>query len=117
MSRTHSSAPSISNALSMPVPVMIQTCWPSVTGEGDDMFSLRVMLLPPLKRFFQSGAPLERSTHQRNKPSTSARCRKIRFPQTTGVEPDKGGSANFHAMFSVFDQCLGRFVSVLTPLL
>ena len=38
MSRAHSSLPSKSNALRMPVPVIAQTARPSVTGDGVDMF-------------------------------------------------------------------------------
>ena len=46
----------------------------------------------------------------------SATLRKMRSPQTIGVEPDHAGSASFQVMFSVFDQRTGRFFSPLMPL-
>ncbi len=58
MSRDHSSAPLKSNALKMPVPVITNTRLPSVTGDGDDMFCLRITVLPPPSAFFQSTVAL-----------------------------------------------------------
>ena len=58
MSRAQSSLPAKSNALRMPVPVITQTCVPSVTGDGDDMFCLRSWWLPPPSGRFQSTVPL-----------------------------------------------------------
>src|SRR5687768_11198340 len=117
MSRIQSSLPLKSNALRMPVPVMIQTDVPSVTGDGDDMFCLRCLLLPALRCFFQITLPsLRRSAHSDSvSPSASATFRKIVSPQITGVAPLHCGSAIFHAMFSVGLHLTGRFFSELTP--
>ena len=61
---------------------------------------------------------MSRSTHQRYRlrlPSVSATLRKMRSPQTIGVEPDHAGSASFQATFSVVDHVTGRFFSALMP--
>ena len=46
---------------------MAQTVVPSVTGEGDDMFCLRCLLLPALIGRFQRMLPLARLTAQSDK--------------------------------------------------
>src|SRR3954468_18333668 len=122
MSRAHSSVPAKSNALSTPVPVITHTDWPSVTGEGDDMFCLRSWWLPPPSGRCHRIAPLVRSMHHKFSVtgcvdrSSSATLRKIRLPQTIGVDPENDGIASFHATFSVVVHLSGRFLSVLTPL-
>src|SRR5215510_14151562 len=116
MSRTQSSVPLKSKALRMPVPVITQTFLPSVTGEGDDMFCLRIFVLPALRCFFQSASPLVRSTHQRTSLSPSATFRKTRSPQMIGVAPVQLGIASFQVMFSFALQRVGRFFSLLMPL-
>ena len=116
MSRIHSSSPSTSNALRMPVPVITQTRSPSVTGDGDDMFCFRSRRFPPPRCRCQSGSPVSRSRHQSSMLSSStATLRKIRSPQTIGVDPDQAGIASFQAMFRSVSHSTGRFVSVLTP--
>src|SRR5262245_57110873 len=100
----------------MPVPVIAQTERPSVTGEGDDMFCFIIFVLPPPSRCFQIAAPRVRSMHQRNRSDPSATLRKMRSPQTIGVEPEKSGTASFHVTFVVFDHFAGRLLSALTPL-
>src|ERR671915_39662 len=45
----------------------------------------------------------------------SATLRKIRSPQTIGVDPDHAGSASVHATPSVLDQRTGSLVSELNP--
>src|SRR5262245_53122522 len=115
MSRTHKVLPSKSNALRMPVPVITHTCLPSVTGEGVDMFCLRILVLPAPSGCFHRTVPRTRSTHHRNRFDLSATFRNTRSFQTIGVEPDQSGMASFHAMFSVVDQRSGRPVSPLTP--
>ncbi len=90
---------------------------PSVTGEGDDMFCLRCLLLPVLRGFFHRTSPLDRLTAHSDSasPSASATFRKIVSPQMTGVAPLHCGSASFHAMFCVGLHLIGRFFSALTP--
>src|SRR5262245_47770533 len=117
MSRIHSSVPLKSKARRKPVPVMTQTIVPSVTGDGDDMFCLRCLLLPVLSGRFHSTSPLTRLTAQSDRwlPSASATFRKIVSPQMTGVAPLHCGSWSFQAMFSVGLHLTGRFFSGLTP--
>src|SRR5215510_9274191 len=100
MSRFQSSLPAKSNAFRIPVPVITQTVLPSVTGDGDDMFCLRILVLPPPSETFQRGSPLPRSTHQRNRLSPSATLRKMRSPQMIGVDPLQLGIASFQVTFS-----------------
>src|SRR5262245_26390108 len=115
MSRDQISCPSKSNPLRMPVPLITQTCFPSVTGDGEDIFCFCIRTLPPPIGRFQRTVPLARSTDHSDKLAPSATFRKIRSPQTIGVEPDHAGIASFHVMLSVFDQWTGRLVSALTP--
>src|SRR5918998_2794528 len=115
MSRAHSSRPSKSKPLSTPVPVITQTLLPSVTGEGEAMLCLRIIMLPPPSLRFHSTAPFARSTHQRLSSSPSATLRKTRSPHTMGVEPLRSGIASFHATFSAAVHFTGRFRSALTP--
>src|SRR5215471_4936438 len=115
MSRTQSSVPLKSKALRMPVPVITQTFLPSVTGDGDDIFCLRIFVLPALRCFFHSTSPLLRSTHQRERLSPSATFRKIRSPQIMGVAPVQLGIASFQVMFSSVLHLSGRFFSLLMP--
>src|SRR5215510_15772616 len=116
MSRTQISLPEKSKLLRMPVPVITYTFLPSVTGEGDDIFCLRIFTLPLPSNFFQSTSPLVLSRHQRNRLSPSATFRKIRSRQIIGVEPLQPGIATFQAMFSSVVHLTGRFFSALTPL-
>src|SRR5919106_5388143 len=88
---------------------------PSVTGEGDDMFCLRILTLPPPSGFFQSTSPFVLSTHQRNRLSPSATFRKTRSRQMIGVEPLKPGIVTFQTTFSSVVHLSGRFFSLLTP--
>src|SRR5437867_7676196 len=114
MLRAQISLPSKSNAFSAPVPVIAHTCVPSVTGDGDDMFCFCSLWLPPPSGRCQRTVPLSRSTHQRCSVigsldlRSSATFRKIRLPQTIGVEPDHAGMASFQATFSVGDHFSGR---------
>ena len=90
MSRAQISLPAKSNALSTPTPVITQTCLPSVTGDGDDMFCLRSMWLASASGRFQSTACLLRSTaHNSSSPVLVpvATFRKIVSPQMIGVDP------------------------------
>src|SRR4030095_6802844 len=114
MSRLHFSVPLKSNALRMPVPVITHTCVPSVTGDGDDMFCFCSWWWPgPIGRF-HSTAPFVRSMHHRCRLSplrtlrSSATFRKMRSPQTIGVEPDHAGSCSFQLTFSVADHLTGK---------
>src|SRR6185369_9345209 len=116
MSLAQSSLPAKSKALRMPVPVMTYTARPSVTGEGDDMFCLRILTLPPPSSCFQSTAPFVLSTHQRNRLSPSATLRKMRSRQMIGVEPLQLGSAVFQTTLSSVVHLSGRFFSLLVPL-
>src|SRR5215813_4115281 len=109
MSRDQTSLPEKSNAFSTPVPVITQTVVPSVTGEGDDMFCLRIFTLPPPSGFFQAASPFVRSTHQRKRLSPSATLRKTRSPQMIGVAPVQPGIASFQVTFSSAPQRVGRF--------
>src|ERR1700730_14296543 len=116
MSRVHSSLPSKSKDFRKPVPVITQTLRPSVTGEGEDMFCFCSRWLPPLRRRFQAGTPVARSTEHRNRSLLSESFRNTCSSQMIAVDPEDAGSASRHAIFSVFDQRTGRLVSPLTPL-
>src|SRR5260221_13191260 len=111
MSRVQSSLPSISKPFRKPVPVITQTLRPSVTGEGEDMFCFCSRWLPLLRRRFQAGTPVERSTHHRNKWLPSATFRKTGSSETIAVDPDAAGRASRHASVSAFDPRTGRLVS------
>src|SRR5262249_46239244 len=116
MSRTQISLPEKSKLLRMPVPVITYTFLPSVTGEGDDIFCLRIFTLPLPSNFFQSIRALVRSTHQRKRSLPSATFRNIRTPQMMGVDPLHSGISSLQAMFSSVVHLRGRFFSLLTPL-
>src|SRR5687768_14289649 len=116
MSRDHSSRPEKSNAFRTPVPVITQTERPSVTGEGDDMLCLRIVVLPPPRGRVQTVAPVPRSSAHNEIASPSATFRKIRWPETIGVDPLRSGSGRFQATFSVAVHRKGRPFSTLTPL-
>src|SRR5918999_4582726 len=118
MSRDHSSVPLKSNALNTPVPVITNTRLPSVTGDGDDMFCLRIIVLPPPSAFFQSTSPLVRSTAHSDSESLSASAtfRKMVSPQMIGVAPLRSGIASFQVTFSSLVQVDGRPFSALRPL-
>src|SRR5262249_1540260 len=115
MSRAHISAPLKSNAFSTPVPVITHTFFPSVTGEGDDMFCFRILVLPLPSGFFQTGSPLVRSRHHKKRSLPSAMFRKILPPQMIGVEPLQLGSPTLQVTFSSALQRVGRFASPLMP--
>src|SRR6185436_364600 len=118
MSRDQTSVPAKSNDFRMPTPVMTQTRAPSVTGDGDDMFCLRCMLLPPAIGRFHTTFCFVRSMAQSSRlPELVlvATLRKIRSPQMMGVDPLKAGSGSFQATFSVALHVAGSPVSVLTP--
>src|SRR5215813_2166529 len=115
MSRPQISFPEKSNALKTPVPVITHTVFPSVTGDGDDMFCLRILVLPPPSSFFQRSSPLLRSTHQRKRLPPSATFRKIRSPQMIGVAPVQLGIPSFQVTFSSALHRTGRFFSALVP--
>src|SRR4030095_11484271 len=100
----------------MPVPVITHTFFPSVTGEGEDMFCLRILVLPALRCFFQSTSPFFLSTHHRNRSSPSATLRKMRSFQMIGVAPVQLGMGIFQITFSSVLHRVGRFFSLLTPL-
>src|SRR6266851_4325784 len=101
----------------MPVPVITKTLLPSVTGEGEDMFCLRITMFPPPSSFFQRTAPFLLSTAQRYRSLrlASAILRKTVSPQIIGVAPLRSGRASFQAMLSEGDQRTGRFFSALVP--
>ena len=82
--------PSKSKALKTPSPVITQTCLPSVTGDGDDMFCLRSMwLASTIKRFHFTSGLLRSIAHSSIEPvfAAVATFRKIVLPQMIGVEP------------------------------
>ena len=69
---------------------MAQTCRPSVTGDGDDMFCLRSMWLLSASARFQATDCVRRFTaHNSSSPLlvAVATFRKIRSPQIIGVDP------------------------------
>src|SRR5262245_49859636 len=104
MSRVHNSVPAKSNAFRMPVPVITQTCVPSVTGDGDDMFCLLPIRLPPeRKRFHDTDCFVRSTAHSSMVPvdRAVATFRNTVSSQITGVEPLNAGSGSFHATFSV----------------
>src|SRR3989442_10506860 len=79
------------------------------------MFCFCIRTLPSPTCCFHGRAPHVRSMHQRYSSRPSAILRKMRSPQTIGVDPDHAGRSSFHVMFSVFDQRTGRFFSPLRP--
>src|SRR5437899_3226304 len=117
MSRSQSGLPLKSNALKIPVPVITKTLLPSVAGEGEDMFCLLILKLPPPSNFLQITAPLVLSTIQRYRSFllASATLRKTTSPQIIGVAPLRSGIASFQAILSSGDQRTGRLVSGLIP--
>ena len=100
----------------MPVPVITQTCRPSVTGDGDDMFCFICRRLPPPSSRFHRTAPVLRSTRPqvqlRPRRPRSGRCGR---PRRSASSPTTRGIASFQVMFSVVDHLTGRFVSPLMP--
>ena len=73
-----------------------------VTGDGVDWFCLRCIRLPPPRSRCHTIVPLVRSTHQRWRlgfcpvwGSASATWRKMRPPQTIGVDPESAGISSF----------------------
>src|ERR671936_522499 len=116
MSRFQSSLPAKSKPFKIPVPVMTNTFLPSVTGDGDDMFCLRILTLPAPNSRFQTTSPLLRLRHHKERLSPSATLRKIRSFQMMGVDPLQLGSVSFQATFSSAVQREGRSFSVLNPL-
>src|SRR5215813_13495255 len=115
MSRAQISAPLKSNPFSTPVPVITQTFFPSVTGEGDDMFCFRILVLPLPSGLFQAGSPRVRSRHHKNRLLPAAMFRKILSPQMIGVEPLQLGRLTLQVTFSSVPQWVGRFFSLLMP--
>ena len=90
MLRDQSSLPAKSNALKMPRPVITQTCLPSVTGDGDDMFCFRSMWFESASGRFHDTACLLRSmAHSSSTPVLVpvATLRKMVLPQMMGVDP------------------------------
>ena len=76
--------------MNTPNPVITQTCLPSVTGDGDDMFCLRSIWLDATSGRFHRTEPLILSTaHNSSTPlfDSVATFRKIVLPQMIGVEP------------------------------
>ena len=118
MSRVQSSLPAKSKAFRTPVPVMTQTSLPSVTGDGDDMFCLLPMRLPPESGRFQITACLLRSTAQ-NSMFPVARCG--RDVQEHEIVPDDRRRSAERRKRQLPGDVLrraprcGRPVSVLTP--
>src|SRR5262245_46787005 len=98
-----------------PVPVTIHTPVPSVTGDGVDMFCLRICRLPPLTVRLHRTDPSARFTHQSSTVSLLATLRKIRSFQMMGVEPDHAGIGRAQVTPSVFDHFTGSPVSVVVP--
>src|SRR5258708_420571 len=115
MSRLHFSSPSKSNRFTMPVPVITKMLFPSVTGDGDDMFCLLILKLPPPIGFFHSTLPFSRLRHHSSRLSPSATFRMTRSPQIIGVAPLRLGIGMRQVTFSVLDQATGRFFSPLVP--
>ena len=121
-----------------PLPDATQMSLPSVTGEGDDILCFILMLLPWSYWRRQSSRPVARSRQRSRiswppgpRPpaglgraflpgaggggggvlpgtSTDGVLRKMRSPQTVGVEPLHAGISCFHFTFSVVDQVSGR---------
>src|SRR5262249_344878 len=100
MSRAQISAPLKSKPFRTPVPVITQTFFPSVTGEGEDMFCFRILVLPLPSGLFQTISPLDRSRHHKNRSLPSAIFRKILSPQMIGVEPPQVGRLTLQVTFS-----------------
>src|SRR5258708_2151373 len=101
-----------------PVPRKAQTCVPSVDGEGAAEFPSvdRALRFPFPISFFHKTSPAVLTQIKSSASSSSAgEVRKIRSPQTTGVEPARFGSGSRHARFSVLLNLTGTFVSRLMP--
>src|SRR5215211_3233994 len=118
MSRVHSSVPAKSKPFRMPVPVITHTFFPSVTGEGDDMFCLLPILFSPASGRFHATACWLRSTaHSSMCPvaRSVATFRKMVSFQMIGVDPLNAGNGSFHATFSVRLHVVGNPFSGLMP--
>src|SRR5262245_13959469 len=118
MSRDQISVPAKSKDFRMPTPVISHTREPSVTGDGEDMFCLRSMWLPPPIGVFHGMVGLVRSIAQSSSDperESVATLRKIRSPQMIGVDPLYAGSGSFQATFWVALHVVGRPVSADTP--
>src|SRR5436190_18388228 len=100
----------------MPTPVIAQTFLPSVTGEGEDIFCLRILTSPSLRCFFHNTVPLFRSNAHKERLLVSETFRKMVSPQMIGVEPLQATIGSFQVTLSSVDHLTGRFFSLLTPL-
>src|ERR1700677_4807873 len=114
------SLPSKSKQTSSPLPEKTNTCLPSVLGDAPDVVLPSSFILRPSQVmptfFFHSSLPAV-ETHSNTRLPLSALVRKIRSPQTIGVAPLSPGNSSFQRMFSVVLHLVGRFFSVLRPLL
>src|SRR5262249_126833 len=112
----HTSLPSRSKQASSPLPTKAQTCLPSVLGEADAPLpsSERTLAVAVPSFLFQRCLPSV-PTHINTRASPSCEVRKIRSPQTTGVEPPMPGSVSVQATFFEALHLVGRPVSELTP--
>ena len=92
---------------------------PSVTGDGDDMFCLRSLMVAAAERPLPQRRALrcDRPPRARERRSSAvATLRKMRSSQMIGVAPLRLGIGSFHAMFSAVDHFVGSPFSLLMPL-
>ena len=97
------------------MPVITQTAVPSVTGEGDDMFCLRMSWSPPPSFCFQRTVAAVAVERPQVQAAGLGDVEEDVSPQTIGVAPLRIGSGVFQATFSVGDHFAGRPFSGLAP--
>src|SRR5438105_774404 len=130
----------MSNAVTAPVPVTTQTCLPSVTGEGEELFCLLKSWFPSSSSRAQSCFPSLRERQIRSSfgppgsrpppypprrrglesgaaadgaPASVGEVTKTWSPQMMGVPALHEGSGAFQMMFSVRLHVVGRLVARL----
>src|SRR5262249_7739331 len=114
----HTSFPSKSKQATSPVPKKYQTCLPSVDGDGEALLPSSAFLAIPaplLITFRHISFPSALTHIARSWFDASALVRKMRFPQTHGVELPIPGRGSFHTMFFDSLHSPGRFFSSEMP--
>jgi hypothetical protein len=109
--------PEKSNAASCPVPTIVHTVSPSVTGEGEVLLPRPFASAPPAIFCFHATLPVLRSTAMSHCLfSGSGLITKTSPPETIGVAPLMPGRSSDHFTPSVWLHFDGRFFSGEVPL-
>src|SRR5262245_13337139 len=117
---SHISLPSMSWQVSRPTdfpPTKVQTCLPSVLHDAEASVALSGPLRAApvlecgLRHFSLPSVPMHKSTTS----SPAVDVRKMRSPQTTGLDSPWPGSLNFQSTFLSGPHSVGRFFSAECP--